>query len=66
MADSIKARPRKSSKAAAGGAATPTVTNEEIAARAYELSQSDVASTSEENWLRVEQALHGRSTEVAP
>jgi hypothetical protein len=46
----------------------PTVTNEEIAARAYEISQSDAAGTSEENWLRAERELRGdpTSTEVAP
>jgi hypothetical protein len=67
MADT-SARPRKSSKAAsaAGKSDSPTVTNEEIAARAYEISQSDVAGTSVENWLRAEQELRGRSTEVAP
>ena len=67
MADT-KARPRKSTAAAkpAGGSGPREVTNEEIAARAYEISQSDVAGSSEENWLRAEQELRGRSTEVAP
>ncbi len=67
MADT-KARPKKSTAAATGDRANPRpeVTNEEIAARAYEISQSDKAGTSEENWLRAEQELRGRSTEVAP
>jgi hypothetical protein len=67
MADT-KARPRKSTARPTDdrGDARPEVTTEEIAARAYEISQSDVAGTSEENWLRAEQELRGRSTEVAP
>jgi hypothetical protein len=66
MADT-KARPKKSTAANDDrGDARPDVTTEEIAARAYEISQSDVGGTSEENWLRAEQELRGRSTEVAP
>jgi hypothetical protein len=63
-----KARPRKSTKAttADGGSGAPAITNEEIAARAYEISQSDAGGSSEENWLRAEQELRGRATEVAP
>jgi hypothetical protein len=67
MADT-KARPKKSTAATSDdrGDARPDVTTEEIAARAYEISQSDVGGTSEENWLRAEQELRNRSTEVAP
>jgi hypothetical protein len=67
MADT-KARSKKSPAAASDdrGEAGPDVTTEEIAARAYEISQSDVGGSSEENWLRAEQELRGRSTEVAP
>jgi hypothetical protein len=63
-----KARPRKSTRttSADGGTGSPPVTSEEIAARAYEISQSDAAGSSEENWLRAEQELRGRATEVAP
>jgi hypothetical protein len=62
------ARPRKTTKAtsARGGSGAPEITNEEIAARAYEISQSDAAGSSEQNWLRAEQELRGRATEVAP
>ncbi len=67
MADT-NARPRKTTAARNGGrgSVAPEVTTEEIAARAYEISQRDVAGTSEENWLRAEQELRGSSTEVAP
>jgi hypothetical protein len=65
-----KAGTRKSTKAPAtrtrAKTQAPEVTSEEIAARAYEISQSDAAGTEEENWLRAEQELHGRATEVAP
>jgi hypothetical protein len=44
----------------------PQITAEEIAARAYEISQSDAAGSEEQNWLRAEQELHGRTAEVAP
>jgi hypothetical protein len=67
MADT-KARSKKSTAAtnADRTGARPDVTTEEIAARAYEISQSDVGGTSEENWLRAEQELRGRSNEVEP
>jgi hypothetical protein len=35
----------------------PEVTEEEIARRAYDISQSDESGTDEENWLRAEREL---------
>jgi hypothetical protein len=40
------------------------ITDEMIAKRAYEISQSDQAGTSEENWERAEREL--REGQVAP
>jgi hypothetical protein len=37
----------------------PKVTEEDIARRAYEISQSDDNGTEEENWLRAERELRG-------
>jgi len=35
----------------------PEITDEEIARRAYEISQSGESGTDEENWLRAEREL---------
>jgi hypothetical protein len=41
------------------------VTDQDVAARAYEISQTDGGGSSDENWLRAEQELRG-SAPVGP
>ena len=41
------------------------VTDEQIAARAYEISQSEDAGNDEENWTRAERELHSAQDATA-
>jgi hypothetical protein len=59
MADSkTPTTPRKRTRA-------KKITEEQIAARAYELSQNDGTASPEENWHRAEQELRGTASDSA-
>jgi hypothetical protein len=53
---------RKSTRRVAANTAEGQVSHDEIAQRAYEIAQGPEAGSDDENWLRAEQELRGRST----
>jgi hypothetical protein len=59
-----RTKPRKSAAKRATSETGPigSVSQEEIARRAYEIAHGDDAGSPEENWLRAESELRGRST----